>query len=187
MLRGLDGTNPVRVEGNTDNVPISGHYRNNWELSTARAVTVVTVLAADGFDPKRLSAAGYADQRPIATNATVEGRALNRRVEIIVVRQASAAEAQPADESDAVPQGIDLGIARPVTNTAGSPERCSSRTRLGARAWTYATWSGRRRARWRSRSRAAGRLARRPVALSPASGSHETTSRSQSASRAVTI
>jgi flagellar motor protein MotB len=59
MLRGLEGTNPVRVEGNTDNVPIfTARFRNNWELSAARAVTVLTVLDEDGFDPKRLSAAG---------------------------------------------------------------------------------------------------------------------------------
>jgi chemotaxis protein MotB len=91
IIAGLNRDNPIRIEGNTDNVPIStDRYRNNWELSTARAVTVLTVLLDDGLDPTRLSAAGYADQRPVATNDTPEGRAENRRVEIVVVRKVTA-------------------------------------------------------------------------------------------------
>jgi len=80
--------NPVRVEGNTDNVPIStAEFHSNWELSTARADAVLEFLLAHGVAPKRLSATGYADQRPIATNATVGGRSLNRRVELVVLRR----------------------------------------------------------------------------------------------------
>jgi chemotaxis protein MotB len=110
LLRGLDGTNPVHVEGNTDNVPISTErFRNNWELSAARAVTVLTFIEASGFDSTRLSATGYGEERPVASNATAAGRALNRRVEIIVVRQAvpQADAAAPAPADAAV--GLDIG------------------------------------------------------------------------------
>jgi len=72
-------------------VPIStSQFRSNWELSTARATAVLEVMLAEHVAPSRLSAAGYADQRPTATNSTPQGRALNRRVEIVVVRQAAA-------------------------------------------------------------------------------------------------
>ena len=87
QLLNVDQVHPVAVEGNTDNVPINGGtFPSNWELSTARASSVVRFLIAQGVDPQRLSATGYADQHPIATNATATGRALNRRVEIILRR-----------------------------------------------------------------------------------------------------
>ena len=86
LARGV--VNPVRVEGNTDDVPIStAEFRSNWELSTARADAVLEFLLEHGVAPVRLSATGYADQRPIATNATAEGRSLNRRVELVVLRR----------------------------------------------------------------------------------------------------
>jgi chemotaxis protein MotB len=90
--------NPVRVEGNTDNVPISGpEFRSNWELSTARADAVVEFLLAYGVAPVRLSATGYADQRPVASNSTPAGRSLNRRVELVVLRRSfvSAGDTAP--------------------------------------------------------------------------------------------
>jgi chemotaxis protein MotB len=86
QLLNIDQVHPIAVEGNTDNVPISGPFPSNWELSTARASSVVRYLITQGVDPQRLSATGYAEQRPIATNATAAGRALNRRVEIILQR-----------------------------------------------------------------------------------------------------
>jgi chemotaxis protein MotB len=81
--------NPVRVEGNTDSQPVQGGgpFRSNWELSTARADAVLQFLLSRGVTPKRLSVAGYADQRPLATNKTAAGRALNRRVNLVVVRR----------------------------------------------------------------------------------------------------
>ncbi len=85
-LLNVDHVHPIDVEGNTDNVPISGPFPSNWELSTARASTVVRFLSARGVDPQRLGATGYADQRPIAPNSTAAGRALNRRVEIVLQR-----------------------------------------------------------------------------------------------------
>jgi chemotaxis protein MotB len=85
-LLNIDHVHPIAVEGNTDNVPISGPFPSNWELSTARASRVVRFLITKGVDPQRLSATGYAAQHPIATNSTAAGRALNRRVEIVLQR-----------------------------------------------------------------------------------------------------
>jgi chemotaxis protein MotB len=76
----------VLVEGNTDNVPISRtNIRNNWDLSALRASSVVQALQDDfGIDPSRLSAAGRGEYNPVATNSTAEGRAQNRRTQIII-------------------------------------------------------------------------------------------------------
>jgi chemotaxis protein MotB len=80
----------VRVEGHTDNLPIAGNlarrYPTNWELSSARAIAVVRRLEAQGVSPGRLSAAGYSFHRPAADNGTDEGRARNRRIEILMIR-----------------------------------------------------------------------------------------------------
>ena len=86
-LLNVDETHPIDVEGNTDNVPIqSSQFPSNWELSTARASTVLRFLASHGVSPSRLTAVGYAEQRPIANNSTAAGRARNRRVEIVMKR-----------------------------------------------------------------------------------------------------
>jgi chemotaxis protein MotB len=93
LIRRLEIGNPIRVEGNTDSTPIStSRFPSNWELSTARATSVLQVLLAHGVAPRQLSAAGYADQRPVSTNRTSYGRYLNRHVDIIVLRRASGAE-----------------------------------------------------------------------------------------------
>jgi chemotaxis protein MotB len=95
QLVNLDETHPIDVEGNTDDIPIhSGQYPSNWELSAARASTVVRFLIEKGVSPTRLTAVGYADQRPIASNATAAGRARNRRVEI-VLKRLYGAESEP--------------------------------------------------------------------------------------------
>jgi len=86
-LLNVDHVHPIAVEGNTDNVPITGgQFPSNWELSTARASSVVRFLISKGVDSQRLSAVGYAEQHPIATNSPPAGRALNRRVEIVLQR-----------------------------------------------------------------------------------------------------
>jgi chemotaxis protein MotB len=78
---------PIQVEGYTDNVPIhSSQFPTNWELSTARATSVVRYLIGRGVVDKNLSAAGYADLHPMATNTTDSGRSRNRRVEIVLQR-----------------------------------------------------------------------------------------------------
>ena len=80
---GLD----LRVEGHSDNQPIhTAQFRSNWELSTARAMAVVQLLVDDaGFDPHKISVAGFGEYRPIADDATPEGRRMNRRVDLVVV------------------------------------------------------------------------------------------------------
>lgn len=76
---------PVKVEGHTDNTPINTfRFPSNWELSAARASSVVRLFVDAGVQPDRLTAAGYSDQRPIADNDTDEGRARNRRVTILI-------------------------------------------------------------------------------------------------------
>lgn len=79
--------NEIRVEGHTDNIPVgSDLYPTNWELSAARATVVTRYLAeVGGIPPQRLSAQGFAEFRPVADNATREHRALNRRVDILIV------------------------------------------------------------------------------------------------------
>ncbi len=76
---------PVTVEGYTDNVPVvSPRYDNNWVLSAARAGQVAQFFADQGVDPERLSSVGYGENHPLATNATPQGRARNRRVVVVV-------------------------------------------------------------------------------------------------------
>ena len=89
--------NPVTVEGHTDNLPINGgRFASNWELSTARSTTVLRyLLDAHRLPAKRLSAAGYADQRPVVPNTTTARRSANRRVEVIV-RAVAATAPDPA-------------------------------------------------------------------------------------------
>lgn len=80
--------NHIRVEGHTDNLPIrTAPYRSNWELSTARATEVLHYLVeVGGLAPERMSATGYGEYRPIAPNDSDEGRARNRRVDIVLLR-----------------------------------------------------------------------------------------------------
>jgi chemotaxis protein MotB len=94
----------IRVEGHTDNVPIhTARFQSNWELSTARATQVVSLLIEKySFDPLLISAAGYSEYRPVAGNDTPQGRAANRRVDLVVVgrsnepdKQSPAAAASP--------------------------------------------------------------------------------------------
>lgn len=77
----------IRVEGHTDSLPIStARYPSNWELSSARATTVLGHLIKRGVQTSRLSVAGYAGERPIADNSTPDGRAMNRRVDLVILR-----------------------------------------------------------------------------------------------------
>jgi len=79
--------NAVVVEGHTDDRPITGlAYKSNWELSVARAGSVIERLTSEGVAPARLIASGYGEHRPLADNGTPDGRARNRRVEIVILR-----------------------------------------------------------------------------------------------------
>jgi len=85
--------NPVNVEGFTDSVPIhTPEFPSNWELSAARASSVVRILQAGGVDPKRMAAIGYGQYRPIADNSTPEGRNKNRRVVLAISAHDTAKE-----------------------------------------------------------------------------------------------
>ncbi len=77
----------LRVEGHSDNQPIhTGNFDSNWQLSTARAMSVLRLLLDEvGFPPERASVAGYGPYHPIADNTTAEGRRMNRRVDLVVI------------------------------------------------------------------------------------------------------
>ena len=80
--------NDIRVEGHTDNIAINSvQYPSNWHLSIARALnTAYYLIQAEDIDPDKVSVVGYAEYNPIADNSTIEGRAKNRRVDIIVIK-----------------------------------------------------------------------------------------------------
>jgi chemotaxis protein MotB len=107
VLRSLP--NPVRLEGHTDSIPIhTARFRNNWELSAARSIAMLNLLC-DKFQlsPERFSVAGYADTAPVASNDSEEGRARNRRVDIVILNQlAKVPDAGPklATEKSEVPK-----------------------------------------------------------------------------------
>ena len=92
-----EGHYNIRIEGHTDNVRIHNtQYSSNWELSTARSTEMIRLLVVKyGLDPQRLSASGYGEYHPIASNSTETGRALNRRVDLVVVGKQEPAP--PAD------------------------------------------------------------------------------------------
>jgi len=97
--------NDISIEGHTDNVPIyGGPFASNWELSAVRATTVLRYLvAAQGLDPSRMSATGYADTKPVVPNDTPAHQAQNRRVELVVLssllNDASSTTAVPGGSS----------------------------------------------------------------------------------------
>lgn len=83
LLKGT--TNPIRVEGFTDNIPISNEFfDSNWELSTSRAAAVVKLFVEEGIKPNRLAAIGYGEFQPVVSNDTAEGREKNRRVVLMI-------------------------------------------------------------------------------------------------------
>jgi chemotaxis protein MotB len=102
LLR-VSGGAPIQVEGYTDNVPIrSSQFPTNWELSTARATSVVRFLIGDDVAKQRLSAAGYADLHPAGSNGSPGGRSRNRRVEIVLQRTNNQGDTgSPSDAADA--------------------------------------------------------------------------------------
>jgi chemotaxis protein MotB len=93
--------NPVRIEGHTDSQPIhTARFQSNWELSAARAIAMMNVLVNKfNVDEKRMGIVGYADTEPEADNDTPEGRAKNRRVDVVIAnrlaRKPKPAEATP--------------------------------------------------------------------------------------------
>ncbi|MFA5008318.1 MAG: OmpA family protein [Candidatus Omnitrophota bacterium] len=85
LIDNVPGNN-IGIEGHTDNEPIKhSKWKSNWELSAHRALSVLEYLQEKGISPERLSASGYGEFKPIASNDTAEGRQLNRRVEIVIL------------------------------------------------------------------------------------------------------
>ncbi|MCL2645313.1 MAG: flagellar motor protein MotD [Betaproteobacteria bacterium] len=109
-----DSEFPILVEGHTDSNPINTQrFPSNWELSSARASSVVRLFIESGVSPDRLTAAGYADQRPVADNDTEEGRARNRRVAIMLESRVPVNEvAQDISEAQ---------IEEPISIVPGDP------------------------------------------------------------------
>jgi chemotaxis protein MotB len=94
----------IKVEGHTDNVPIvSGAYPSNWELSAARAASVVHLLTQSGVDPARLSVLAYGEFRPVLPNTTPDGRNANRRVVLSVQGMGSETPQAAAPDATAAP------------------------------------------------------------------------------------
>jgi chemotaxis protein MotB len=114
----------LRIEGHTDNVPIhNAHFASNWELSTSRASDFIQLLILRySFAPDRLSAAGYAEFHPAASNDTPEGRARNRRVDIVILNPVSAEPLEAASSSrvTVTPNTISSG-ASPQVNSSTAP------------------------------------------------------------------
>ena len=97
--------NRLRIEGHTDNVPIATwQFPSNWELSAARAASVLHIMTSQGLDPKRLSVLGLGEQQPKADNATHEGRNVNRRVVLVLLAEsADSAAATVAEGKERTP------------------------------------------------------------------------------------
>jgi chemotaxis protein MotB len=89
--------NPIRLEGHTDSIPINTErFRSNWHLSSSRAVSMLQLFSERfGIPAERMGVAGFADTAPVAANDTADGRAKNRRVDIVVLNE-EAVIAEPA-------------------------------------------------------------------------------------------
>lgn len=155
--------NSVRVEGYTDNVPINtGQYRSNWDLSAARAGSMVHHLLAEGLDPLRLSLAGYGEYRPIDDNTTEAGRNRNRRVVLVVLATPDAAAQRDLDVSlqgpAAAPDELRLpgGVPSPLSLLAAQPQPPAAATPQTAPVPAAAGLVPSAPARWPADRRAAG-------------------------------
>ena len=121
-----DMDNPIRIEGHTDNIPINTvQFPSNWELSTARATTIIRYFLTNfQFDPQKLSAAGYGEYRPVAANETPEGRDQNRRVDVVILNSqekknepAGLKKGKEAVQSQ--PGGLPKSLAKNISKNSG--------------------------------------------------------------------
>ncbi|HTV03319.1 MAG TPA: flagellar motor protein MotB [Luteitalea sp.] len=122
---GADTSMKLRVEGHTDDVPIqTGRFASNWELSTARATSVVTYLVQQvGLAPSRLSAAGYGEFHPRVANTSDVERARNRRVDIVILNEETAAAEEPASAAQVPSAATPRQAPAPVPVSSGAPTR----------------------------------------------------------------
>src|SRR6185503_5709521 len=103
------------VAGHTDVIPLHNQeFKSNWELSTARAVTVTEALVAGGMNPGRLVAAGYGPYDPVANNATEAGRKENRRIEIVLFPNIKEMPSLPADAAPPAASGVPAASGAPA-------------------------------------------------------------------------
>ncbi len=124
--------NQITVEGHTDDLPVLGRTGSNWELSTARATSVLRyLLDRHHLAPRRLSAAGYADQRPLTPNISAAARSANRRVEVIV-------RATPFDQLPAQPPARAIPAAIPPITAVPDPVPAVSSTGAHGKADPHA-------------------------------------------------
>src|SRR5882724_10330334 len=113
--------NPIRVEGHTDDRPIrTPSFPSNWELSAARAASVVHQFTRQGIDPLRLEIVGFGEFHPRQPNATIEGRNANRRVVVLVLEEVSAGAPVTARTTDQTPEtaapGVEMADAGSAAN-----------------------------------------------------------------------
>lgn len=118
-----DREHPVQVEGHTDNVPInSERFPSNWELSAARAAAMVKLLEGAGVSAERLSAVGYGEHQPAASNDSAQGRAQNRRVALMVARaRIERPSAQLESQLEQPEQGLTTESEPPTSQSAPAP------------------------------------------------------------------
>jgi chemotaxis protein MotB len=114
--------NLVRLEGHTDAIPIhTARFRSNWELSASRAIAMMDLLSERFKVPRgRMAIAGYADTAPLASNDTEEGRARNRRVDVVILNQQTAIKNEPAGTQHGATAGAPPSAAAPAP-PAGKP------------------------------------------------------------------
>jgi chemotaxis protein MotB len=121
--------NPIRVEGHTDNKPISTvAFYSNWELSAARAGSVVRVLQAQGVGPERLAVIGYGDTRPIQPNDSESGRNANRRVVVVILSTELQRQKAPSDQNalGPIPPSTAAAPAATTPDDATAPKTASA-------------------------------------------------------------
>lgn len=115
--------NPVKVEGHTDNQPIASfQFPSNWELSAARAASVVKLFVASGVAPQRVAVVGYGAERPKAGNQTEQGRNLNRRVVLVILAEPEADEVDdlaPPESARSTGASLASRGTDPATSGAG--------------------------------------------------------------------
>jgi chemotaxis protein MotB len=118
--------NPIRVEGFTDDVPIrTVLFYSNWELSAARAASVVHVLSDRGIARERLAVVGFGQEHPVASNATAQGRNANRRVTVVIL---STAAGSPSDPSWLPTNGTTAADPTPASDMTANPTAASPTT-----------------------------------------------------------
>jgi chemotaxis protein MotB len=124
--------NPIRVEGHTDNKPIKTvAFYSNWELSAARAGSVVRVLQTRGVNPERLAVIGYGEQRPVQSNDTEQGRNANRRVVVVILSTELQRHNDPADQPGPL-SPIPPSTAPPATEPASNAAAAQSSPTIAA-------------------------------------------------------